>query len=389
MVKATLNLCDCALQTLVYHGEPGGMAVSNPHSIAILSSLVAAALLTGPREAPGACRETASGDAKASVRWVTAEEDASALDAWCAAVGGVVLAGPRMPGAQAGSAAALTVVSWNVRGGAGELEHLLRELRAGELSSGRPVEHFALLLQEAVRVGAAVPEAVGPGARSARAVGAPTDPSRSIQAVAARAGLFVFYAPSMRNGVKYREDRGNAILSTLPLSDPVAIELPYERQRRIAVSARVSIPSGDAGHTSLRLVSAHLDNTSRGIRFWRSFGAGRARQAHALLEALDGEEAVALGADLNTWFGQSDEEAIIILRGRFALPARLPDAATYSPPYGLPQRQTDYLLLRLPDTWEASYRVAPDRQNSDHAPLVGWLERPTRDVADAHEEKPH
>ncbi|MHC4769658.1 MAG: endonuclease/exonuclease/phosphatase family protein [Planctomycetota bacterium] len=363
------------------------MAVSNLHAIAILSSFVAAAMVAGPREAPGACRETAPGDAKVSVRWVMAEEGATALDAWCAAVGGAVLAGPRVSGASASSVAALAVVAWNVKGGAGELEILLRELRAGKLTAGRPVEHFSLLLQEAVRVGAPVPEAVGPGARSARPVGAPTDPSRSIQAVAARAGLFLFYAPSMRNGAKYREDRGNAILSTLPLFDPVAVELPYERQRRVAVSARVSIPSGDGEHTSLRLVSAHLDNTSRGTRFWRSFGAGRARQAHALLAALDGEEAVALGGDLNTWFGQSHEEAVVVLRGRFALPARLPDVATYSPPYGLPQRQTDYLLLRLPDPWEASYRVARDWRNSDHVPLVGWLERPTRDVADAREEQ--
>jgi len=354
------------------------MAVLKPHSIAILSSLVAAAMVAGPREAPAACHETASGNAKASVRWVTAEEDATALDAWCTAVGGVVLTGPRMPGASAGSVAALAVVSWNVKGGAGELDRLLRELRAGELTAGRPVEHFALLLQEAVRVGAPVPE-MGPGARSARPVGAPTDPSRSIEALAARAGLFLFYAPSMRNGAKYREDRGNAILSTLPLSDPVAVELPYERQRRVAVSARVSMPSDDAGRTSLRLVSAHLDNTSSGTRFWRSLGAGRARQAHALLEALEGEEAVVLGGDLNTWFGQSHEEAIAVLRGGFALPARLPKGATYSPPYGLPQRQTDYLLLRLPDAWEASYRVARDPWNSDHAPLVGWLERPAHE----------
>jgi endonuclease/exonuclease/phosphatase family metal-dependent hydrolase len=121
-----------------------------------------------------------------------------------------------------------------------------------------------------------------------------------------------------------------------------------------------------------------LDNTSRGTRFWRSFGAGRARQARALLEALDGEEPVALGGDLNTWFGQSREEAVAVLRGRFAFPSRLPEAATYSPPYGLPTRQTDYLLLRASDEWEASYRVARDWRNSDHAPLVGSLERRQR-----------
>jgi endonuclease/exonuclease/phosphatase family metal-dependent hydrolase len=266
------------------------------------------------------------------------------------------------------------VVVWNVHVGAAALERLVAELRAGNLSDGRPADHFVLLLQEAVRVGASVPGAAGPEAASARAIGAPSDPSRSIEALAGRLGLFAFYAPSMRNGSEYREDRGNAILSTLELSDLVALELPYERQRRIAVSALVSIPSADGTRSSLRLVSVHLDNASRPTRFWRSFGAGRAHQARALLETLDGEEAVAVGGDFNTWFGESGEQAIVLLRSHFPWPDRLPALATYAPPYGLPERQVDYLMLRLPAGWEASYRVAADKRESDHAPLVGWIE---------------
>jgi hypothetical protein len=352
---------------------------------AVLAAVVLAVSLAGSREARCACRETAPGDAAAKVRWVRAgaSEDAASLDRWCAAVGGPLLTGPETPPASAAVVDGLGVVVWNVHVGSAALERLVAELRAGELSAGRPVEHFVLLLQEAVRVGSSIPGAVPPGALFARAVAAPVDPSRSIEAVAARAGLFGFYAPSMRNGAGYPEDRGNAILSTLELSDPVAIELPYERQRRVAVSASVSIPLRNGKAARLRLVSAHLDNASSGIRFWRSFGAGRARQARALLEFLRDDEAVALGGDLNTWFGESREEAVGLLRARLTLPARLPTAVTYSPPFGLPERQVDYLLLRLPDGWQARYRVAPERRESDHAPLVGWVELPQDGVSGA------
>jgi endonuclease/exonuclease/phosphatase family metal-dependent hydrolase len=354
---------------------------------AVLAAVVLAASLAGPREARCACRETAPGDAAAKVRWVRAgtSEDAASLDRWCAAVGGPLLTGPETSLVAAPVVDGLAVVVWNVHVGSAALERLVAELREGELSGGRPVEHFVLLLQEAVRVGSSIPGAVPSGALTARAIAAPVDPSRSIEMLAARAGLFGFYVPSMRNGAEYREDRGNAILSTLELSDPAAIELPHERQRRVAVSASVSVALHNGKLASLRLVSAHLDNVSRGVRFWRSFGAGRARQVRGLLQALDGEAAVVLGGDFNTWFGESHEEAIVLLRDRFPSPARLPAAVTYSPPWGLPERQVDYLLLRLPAGWQARYRVAADRRESDHAPLIGWLSPPTHDVSAVRE----
>jgi endonuclease/exonuclease/phosphatase family metal-dependent hydrolase len=366
--------------------DPNG-AGSARWARAVLAAFVLAASLAGSDEARCACRETTPGDAAAKVRWVRAgsSEDAASLDPWCAAVGGPLLTGPETSPVAAPVVDGLAVVVWNVHVGSAALERLVAELRAGEINDGRPVEHFVLLLQEAVRVGSSIPGAVPSGAFFARAIAAPVDPSRSIEALAARAGLFGFYVPSMRNGAEYREDRGNAILSTLELSDPVAIELPYERQRRVAVSASVSIPLRNGKLAPLRVVSAHLDNASRGIRFWRSFGTGRARQARGLLEALDGEAAVVLGGDFNTWFGESQEEAIVLLRDRFPSPARMPAAVTYSPPWGLPERQVDYLLLRLPAGWQARYRVAPDRRESDHAPLVGWLSPPTRDVSPARE----
>ena len=64
----------------------------------------------------------------------------------------------------------------------------------------------------------------------------------------------------MRNGsattLEEREDRGNAVLSTEPLSDVLAIELPFGKQRRVAVAAIVNPRSTLA---PMRVVAAHFD----------------------------------------------------------------------------------------------------------------------------------
>ena len=65
----------------------------------------------------------------------------------------------------------------------------------------------------------------------------------------------------MRNGpatnASEREDRGNAILSTEPLRDVVAIELPFGRQRRVAIAATV-VPRGSHAKP-IRVVVLHFD----------------------------------------------------------------------------------------------------------------------------------
>jgi endonuclease/exonuclease/phosphatase family metal-dependent hydrolase len=340
----------------------------------IFTLLAIAGAAISPNWAVAACRDASPENGASAARWLSVEPEAALLTPWCVAVGGLIVAGP--------DAAAevpidkFVVVTWNVKGGAGAVEQLVDELRRGELDDGEPAPHFALLLQEAVRVGGSVPEMPRDGT-SARTIGE-TDPARSIEVVAARMGLFLFYSPSMRNGAERREDRGNAILSTLPLSDPVVIELPYERQRRAAVAARISLPLADGERLPLRLVNTHFDNTSR--RLWRSFGSGRARQARGLLEVLSKDEPVVMGGDLNTWFSESAEDSVVLLRGRFPLPETIPDNDTYSPPYVLPRRLTDYLLFDLPDGWEAGYRVSQDWRDSDHAPLIGRIERRDRDA---------
>ena len=136
----------------------------------------------------------------------------------------------------------------------------------------------------------------------------------------------------------------------------------------------MELPFRNGARSPLRLVSVHLDNASHPTRFWRSFGSGRAHQARALLETFQHEDAIVLGGDFNTWFGEAEEEAIQLMRPHFPWPARLPSAPTYAMPFGLPDRQVDYLLLRLPGALQARYRVAPERFESDHAPLVGWIQ---------------
>lgn len=347
------------------------------------------ALLAAPAGAGASCRDTTGVGGEDRMHWKAPRDpdDAAALQGWCLAVGGPVQSAPTPAPTSAAFADGLAILVWNLHVGGGDLERLLGGLRAGEFTGGRAVDHFVLLLQEAVRVGDSVPPPGLDGAISASAIGSPVDPSRSIEALAERNGLFAFYAPSMRNGAAPREDRGNAILSTLPLSDLAALELPWERQRRVAVAASVALPRAEGRARTLRVVSAHFDNSSRLSRLWRSFGAGRLRQARALAEWIDGEDAVVLGGDFNTWWDGSEEDAVMLLRERFPLPRRLPLDVTYQPPYGLPQRQADYLLLRLPSGWEADYRVASDWGGSDHAPLIGWLQAEAREVAAPREEK--
>ena len=104
----------------------------------------------------------------------------------------------------------IVFVSWNMHEGRGDLTRLVDDLHA---------EAAVLLVQEAVR---------------------------GIRTIAESRGWSAIYVPSMMNGPKGRAqaletaDRGCAIVSTLPLSNPIAIELPWVYQRRVAVAATVT-----------------------------------------------------------------------------------------------------------------------------------------------------
>ncbi len=172
-------------------------------------------------------------------------------------------------------------------------------------------------------------------------------------------GLHWFFAPAREvRGV----ERGNAILSSLPFLDTRVIELPRERQRRVAAMVRVHV----AGH-DLTLVNVHLENRAS---WWRGALPGdraRARQMQALLKQIPEGPAI-LGGDLNVWFG-ADEEAYQ------AAAAAFPDARAASPPVPTFRERLalDHLFYRLPPDRTALQGRAPHRYGSDHFPVVGVI----------------
>lgn len=225
------------------------------------------------------------------ISWLgpTHRRDRDSHAEWCETVGPIVWKPAEMrPPAGWAPGAPLAVVTWNMHGTAGDLVDFV-ETEFGyecDRDASAAALPFVLLVQEALRRGEEVPPVVE-GVRVPNALSdQPPWPSADIVEAAERCDLSLFFAPSMRNGTvatpEGREDRGNAILSTLPLTDPIAIELPFETQRRVAIAATVR----DVGGDSLRLVSLHLDTTSGFLRTLRTGNSTRLRQALGLVDAL-------------------------------------------------------------------------------------------------------
>jgi endonuclease/exonuclease/phosphatase family metal-dependent hydrolase len=262
------------------------------------------------------------------------------------------------------------VVSWNVHVGGGDIGALVDDLRKGRLTGGRPAPDFGLLLQEVYRSGQMVPQAVAADARVARAVRPGGANRRDVVTTARTLGLSLFYVPSMRNGppAVSDEDRGNAILSTLPLDDLTAVELPLEHQRRIVVAASAH-GRGSGRSWALRLVSAHFTNAV-GHHLWLLSEPARVRHALALASALDDDIPTLLGGDLNTWFGYQDGAYKVLARS-FSTSAPPDDRR---PTFNI--MRLDHVFYRLPQGWRATVRRAESRYGSDHYPLIAELTIP-------------
>jgi len=250
-----------------------------------------------------------------------------------------------------------------VHEGNGNLRAFVDDLRAGRLTNGRAQRHFVLLLQEAVRT-TGVPAYVK-GAAGARRIRARDLDAEDIEALSRGLGLSLAYVPSMRNGDNARDpaaDRGNAVLSTLPLTDPTAIELPFERQRRVALFARVALSAAE----SLPVGVIHLDATDAAAHLWvlrtRSWRATQARSIASLLPSGD----LVVGADLNTWTGRG-EPAWRFLQSLFdgTQPAVETSRAR--------RRALDYLFFRGAASVAPHYEVIANNYGSDHHPLIGWF----------------
>jgi endonuclease/exonuclease/phosphatase family metal-dependent hydrolase len=297
------------------------------------------------------CRDVVHADADpaaSSITWLLPDDPGhrEKLDAACSGVGPVAVTAPRRPAAPQQSRAPnqdvdrdLVVVSWNTYLGRGRLQELVSQLTRGTFTGGRPVATFSLLLQEVYR--------------------------SQILAFARDRDLHAVFAPTRRREGE-TEDRGGAILSTLPMTDLLLIELPFEKQRRIALGA--TIVSGGQADVSgqLRVVNTHFDTNVGLLRGGPS--AARRRQARALIDALrQWPTPILIGADLNTWWGD-DEPAVKELRRAFPEAVPLRARETWRGPLRTGNK-LDYVFAKgMPQP--VTVKRLDDRFGSDHWPLL-------------------
>jgi endonuclease/exonuclease/phosphatase family metal-dependent hydrolase len=279
------------------------------------------------------------------------------LSAWCDSVGPAIVRAPaRTVPLTEISRNGLVVVTWNVHEGGGDIQRLVTDIRRRSSDRSGVAPELVLLVQEAFRGGDDVPLQIPSAVRPPR----PIHPKRAaisdIMSVAEQEDMWLAYVPSMRNGREIREDRGCAILSTLPLSDVAGIELPWLSQRRVAVMATISARHGDA-RWRLRAVSVHLDNRP-----------GRSIQAAALARLASAYKAddipIIIGGDLNTWAGPR-EDAVRRIDAVVARVLECGDAPTFR--FG---RHLDYLFATLPPDVRRGCQIVPDAFGSDHHPTV-------------------
>jgi endonuclease/exonuclease/phosphatase family metal-dependent hydrolase len=260
-------------------------------------------------------------------------------------------------------------LSWNAHLAEGELDDLVARLKAGAFTGGRPVEHFVLLVQELYRRGDDVP-AFDSRHRSAFAIRARDPHAFDVRDHAARLGLSLIYVPSMRNGSELREDRGNAIISTEPLLDPIALELPLARQRRVALGAAIAVAT-PRGIERLEVINAHLEPLSSPKTLW-VFQNPRGPQVRAILDLLatpryHGAAGVVWGGDFNTVRGGEDEDAYRRARAWSSGLSREDRRTTHM------MGRLDYLFFRLAPEWAAVTTRLDDRFGSDHHPVLGTI----------------
>lgn len=287
--------------------------------------------MTALSDLPGAgdCRHVSSA-LPVQVTWLVPDDPShrQKLDAACAAIGPVVVQADHAT--RPASDSPLVVVDWNTYLGRGNLDEFILKLERGEFTDGVRVGRFVLLLQEVFRT--------------------------SILQFARQHGVSVVFAPT-RKLANEADDRGGAILATGPLDDVTIVELPFEKQRRVAVGARFE---------SIHFVNVHLDTSVGLLR--GGPGAARRRQARAVIEAIARVPApVLVAGDFNTWWGD-DEPAIKEMRQAF--PDALPIAAreTWRGPLRTGNK-LDYVFARGVDPPVAVRRLT-DRFGSDHWPLI-------------------
>jgi len=258
----------------------------------------------------------------------------------------------------------LIIVNWNVHVGHGDVAGLVDKIFSAEKASGFGKPEFVLLLEESFRQGENIPAPIGIKVPSRIA---PPDPKLDIQDVARKLGWWLYYAPSMRNGDGvgvHAEDRGNAILSSLPLGGVEAVELPFAVQRRVALIATIS----DAQkQPRLRVAVTHFDTRASLINGWIFGGpAARNNQAKEFVSALKKFEAdrlpLIVGGDLNTYLGS---KTVIDTMSGIASHTDCGNEPTHT--WGV---KLDHIFASIPANWPGRCVRGDSTFGSDHYPLV-------------------
>lgn len=304
-----------------------------------------------------------------SISWLPNPHAADAIELarWASAVGPPLLI-QRDAAVAPPPADSLAVVTWNVHGQHGRIADFIAQLKSGALT-GEPVSDFVMLIQEAVRIRESPPPVFAPGMKKASRIDDADALLPDIAEIAEAMDLTLLYVPSMRNGIE-REDRGNAVLSTLPFTEAYAFELPFRKQRRVGIAVTVTVRDAEVLRP-LRLVNVHFDTSQPGRRLY-VLGNPRPEQARATLKYIEMMETktplAILGGDLNTFL--PFEDAADHTRRDWARNHGTEDAARTR---GM--TRLDYLFFRLQGELCGHTRRAPARFGSDHYPVIGRFER--------------
>ncbi|NNE95002.1 MAG: endonuclease [Acidimicrobiales bacterium] len=175
--------------------------------------------------------------------------------------------------------------------------------------------------------------------------------------LAQRLEMDVVYAPAADRQM------GNAVLTNLPVTNTIAIELPYGQgpQERSAISVDIARPGG-----FLRVVSVHLQNP-------RDFTETRLDQIERLLQTHSNSPVIIIAGDFNAQPGWPEIDAmtgpgLISAQDVSGDPTALTDPSTN------PEKRIDWVFGR--GVTFLNTEVLADALSSDHLPLVVVFDAP-------------
>jgi endonuclease/exonuclease/phosphatase family metal-dependent hydrolase len=152
---------------------------------------------------------------------------------------------------------------------------------------------------------------------------------------------------------------GMAILSRMPIVSSRPIPLPAGQEPRIALAARIALPTGD----TITAINVHFD--------WVEDDAARVRQARLLAGVLDTLSGPWL---LLGDFNDGPDSRTLTTFDDLVRPSTKPTDSTFTFPSRTPVREIDYIFAsRHPDWTFRSIRVASDSMASDHRPVVARM----------------